>query len=196
MDRLDDASLDAWFKREVVVHEEALMRYFYRSWPNVDDIPDLRQETYVRIYESARTQIPNAARPFLFAVARRLMADRIRRQRIVAIDSVGDLETLNVLVDEVSPERAAAGHQELRQLAEALDELPPKCREVLWLRRIDDLSQKEVAGRLGLSEKSVEKHVMKGMKRLIDAIFGLKPTDPKQVGGCEKRQEHGKQQKD
>jgi len=69
---------------------------------------------------------------------------------------VGDFAALNVLVDVVSPEARAGAHQELRQLARALDDLPKKCREVVWLRRIDDMSQKEVAKRLGLSEKTVE----------------------------------------
>ena len=192
---MDDA-LDSWFKREVVVHEEALTRYLRRSWANADDIHDIRQEAYVRIYESARNHIPTSARPFIFAIARRLMADRIRRQRIVAIDSVGDLDALNVLVDDVSPERNAAAHQELRQLAIALDGLPAKCREVVWLRRVDDLSQKEVAARLGLSEKSVEKHVMKGMKRLTDAIFGETELDDEQASSPNGGQEHGKQQTD
>lgn len=188
-----EEALDAWFKREVVAHEEALTRYLYRSWPNVHDIHDLRQETYVRLYEAAQRQIPRATRPFIFAVARRIMTDRIRRQRIVAIDSVGGVDALNVLVDEISPERDVAGHQDLRLLAEALDDLPPRCREVIWLRRVDDLSQKEVAARLGLSEKTVEKHVMKGMKRLIDALFGVVPTDRLQVPGPEIGNEHGQQ---
>ena len=169
---MGEDALDAWFKREVVIHDNALSGYLRRCWPNPDDIHDLRQETYARVYESARNHIPRAARPFVFAVARRLMVDRIRHQRVVAIDSVGDLDALNVLVNDVSPERDVVAHEELRLLAEALDALPPKCREVVWLRRVDDLSQREVAQRLGLSEKTVEKHVMKGMKRLAEAIFG------------------------
>ena len=59
--------LDAWFKREVVVHEEALTRYLRRCWPNADDIHDLRQETYVRIYEAARERIPQSARPLILS---------------------------------------------------------------------------------------------------------------------------------
>lgn len=177
-----DEALDTWFKHEVVIHDAALTRYLRRHWPNLDDVHDLRQETYVRIYESAQVRIPPAPRPFIFKIARRLMIDRFRKQRIVAIDSMGDLDALNVLVvDEISPERDVAAHQELRQLAEALDNLPPKCREVVWMRRIDDLSQKEVAARLGLSEKTVEKHVMKGMKRLIDAVFGETDTEDRQM---------------
>jgi RNA polymerase sigma factor (sigma-70 family) len=185
--------LDTWFKLEVLPHEEALMRYLRRCWPNRDDIHDLRQETYVRIYESAQSSIPVSARPFIFAIAKNLMADRIRKQRIVAIDSVGDLETLDVLVDELTPERRTSAHEELRQLAHAVDELPAKCRAVLWMRRIDALSQKEVAARLGVSERTVEKHVMTGIKRLTDAVFGArKSRTPTESEGSV----HGKQHRD
>jgi len=164
--------LDTWFKCEVIVHDEALTRYLRRHWPYPDDIYDLRQETYVRMYESARTHIPAASRPFLFKIAQRLMADRIRKRRIVAIDSMVDLETSRVAVDDLSPERETAAHQELRRLADALDRLPPKCREVVWMCRIDNMSRKEAAAHLGVSGKTIEKHLMKGMKRLIEAVFG------------------------
>src|SRR5262245_23644240 len=112
-----DEALDSWFKREVVVHDEALTRYLRRHCLHTDDIHDLRQEAYVRIYESARARIPTAARPFIFKIAQRLIADQIRRKRIVAIDAMGDLDVSSVVVDDLSPEREAAAHQELRQLA-------------------------------------------------------------------------------
>jgi len=191
-----DEALDRWFKREVMIHDEALTRYLRRSWPHPEDIPDLRQEAYIRLLESAHNHIPDVVRPFLFAIARRLMADRIRKQRIVAIDSTGDLDALNVLVDNLSPERDTAGHQELRRLAEALDSLPAKCREVLWLRRIDNLSQKEVAARLGLSEKTVEGHVTKGMRRLTDSILGEVESTDQQATTHEEGRGHGKQHRD
>jgi len=164
--------LDAWFKREILAHEEALVRYLARSWHNRQDILDLRQDTYVRVFEAAAKCRPQAPKSFLFATARHLMTDRIRRRRIVAIDAVGDLEALNVPMEEGwSPEARTAAYEELRRLAQALDTLPPKCREVVWLRRVDDLPQKEVASRLGIAQKTVEKHVMKGMKLLADAFL-------------------------
>jgi RNA polymerase sigma-70 factor (ECF subfamily) len=192
----DDDLLDAWFKREVVVHEGALTRYLRRSWPNPDDIHDLRQEIYVRAYESARKQLPAAARPFIFAIARHLMTDRIRRQRIVPIDSVGDVDALNVLVDDLSPEHRTAAHQELRKLAQALDSLSVQCRTVVWMRRVDDLPQKEVAARLGLSQKTVEKHVMNAMKRLTDAVFGGRAAGDAQTRGAGEDSENERQQRD
>ena len=43
-------ALDAWFVGEILVHEAALTRYLLRSWPQRDDVHDLRQETYTRVY--------------------------------------------------------------------------------------------------------------------------------------------------
>jgi len=164
-------SLDTWFKREILAHEQALVRYLARMWPNRQEIYDLRQDIYVRVYEAAAKSRPMWAKSFLFTTARHLMTDRMRRKRIVAIDAVGDLDALNVMVEDISPEQRTSAHQELRRLAEAIDLLPPKCREAVWLRRVDDLPQKEVAARLGITEKVVEKHVMKGMKLLAAALF-------------------------
>jgi RNA polymerase sigma factor (sigma-70 family) len=176
-----DESLDTWFKREILAHEEALVRYLGRTWRYRQEIPDLRQEIYIRIYEAAKKSRPLQPKSFLFTTARHLMTDHIRRRRIVVIDTVGDLDALNVPgMDENVPEQRASAHQELRRLADALDQLPPKCREVIWMRRVQDLPQKEVAIRLNVTQKTVEKHVMKGMKLLTAALFPVaaRPSVP------------------
>ena len=182
-----DEPLDAWFKREVLGHEAALVRFLLRMWPNRHEVPDLRQDTYVRVYEAAARSRPQSPKSFLFATARNLMADHIRRRRIVAIDAVGDMDALNVLIDTISAEHRASAQQELRRLAEAIDRLPPKCREAVWMRRVDDLPQKEVAARLGISQKTVEKHVMKAMKLLANALAESVPELREPDGSADDR---------
>lgn len=167
-----EETLDAWFKREILVHEAALVRFLNR-WPNRDEMHDLRQEVYIRVYEAAAKARPTTSpKTFLFQTARHLLIDRVRRSRIVSIEGVADLDVLNVLVDDVSPEQRVHARQELNLLARAFARLSPKCREVIWMRRVDQLSQKEVASRLGITESSVEKHVIKGTRLLADAVFG------------------------
>ena len=175
-----DEPLDTWFKREILAHEASLVRYLFRTWPHRQEVFDLRQDVYVRVYEAAAKARPQAPKAFLFATARHLMTDRIRRKRIVSIDSVGDLDALNVMVEDISPEQHISGYEELRRLAEAIDRLPPRCREVVWLRRVDELAQKEVAVRLGITQKVVEKHVMKGMKLLAAALFRTESGQPEE----------------
>jgi RNA polymerase sigma-70 factor (ECF subfamily) len=167
-----ESMLDEWFVAEVLVHEAALTRFLSRRWHESADIPDLRQETYIRVYEAARSSRPQHPRAFLFTTARNLMADRIRRSRIVPIEAIADLEQLNVLSEEATPEQHETSRQEVQRLAQALERLPPRCRDVIWLRRVKGLSQKEVAATLGIAEGTVEKQVSKAVRLLADMLCG------------------------
>ncbi|MCL1634392.1 sigma-70 family RNA polymerase sigma factor [Luteimonas sp. SX5] len=192
-------SLDAWFAREILVHEDSLVLYLRRCWPQRDDIHDLRQEVYVRIYEAAGKARPAMPKSFLFATARHLMTDRLRRGRVVSIETVGDFESMNVLIDEISPERRLGARQVLRQLAEAFDRLPDRCREVVWLRRVEELPQKEVAARLGITEKTVEKHVAKGVRMIAEHFYGgdsARAGRSRQAADAERETDHEQQQAD
>lgn len=163
--------LNAWFKREILAHEGALLRYLMRVWPRKHEVPDLRQETYARVYQAATSSRPTSPRAFLFTTAHHLMADRIRHERVVSIEAVGDIELLNVSSDELSAEDWVSTREELKRLATALDRLPPRCREVVWLRRVEGLSQKEAAEALGVSVKAIEQHMSKGARLLAEYMF-------------------------
>jgi RNA polymerase sigma factor (sigma-70 family) len=186
--------LDHWFATEILVHEAALMRYLRRVWSNAADVSELRQEIYVRVYEGAAKSRPGSPKSFLFTTARNLMVDRVRRERIVSIDYTQDLDALNVLVDEISPEQRLSARQELRRLGEAFDQLPDIVREVIWLRRVEGLSQREAAQRLGIQEGTLESHLCRGLRTLANAVFGNSPEHVARGGAREsdKGTEHGK----
>lgn len=174
------AALDSWFAEEILPHEAALMRFLRRVWPNRGEAADLRQEIYVRVYESAAKGFPQSPKAFLFATARNLLADRVRRERVVSIDYTQDLDSLNVLVDEISSERQMSARQELRRLAEALDALSDDCRNVIWLRRVEGLSQREAAERLGMLEGTLESHLCRGIRALMKALLDNGAMEPAQ----------------
>jgi RNA polymerase sigma factor (sigma-70 family) len=161
---------DAWFIREVLPLEAALMQFLRRNWRNGSDVADLRQEVYVRVYEAARRQIPGSARPFVFTTARNLLINLVRRERIVPIEAIGELDTLRVASDEAGPDRTVMAREELRRLQSALDQLPPRCREAIVLRQVEGLSQREIASRMDISEKTVERHLSIGVRALADML--------------------------
>lgn len=163
--------LDDWFVREVLPLEAALARFLRRHRQPTDDVADLLQEVYVRIYESASRRRPDLVQPFVFAAARNLLIDQARRAQIVSIEAYADLETLDVNSDDLTPERHASGMQELRLLQSALEQLPLRCGEVVRMRKIDGMSQREVAQHLGITEDTVEKQIAKGMRALADALL-------------------------
>jgi RNA polymerase sigma factor (sigma-70 family) len=165
-----EEGLDRWFKEEVLAHEPALRRYILRTWRRPDDLHDLVQEAYARVYQAAQVSRPRSAKAFLFTTTYHLIADRLRRERVVSIEAVADLESLNVSVDEISEERRVSARQELKILSEALDRLPARCREVLWLRRVEALPIKVVAARLGIEVVTVDKHLMRARRLLTEYL--------------------------
>jgi RNA polymerase sigma-70 factor (ECF subfamily) len=165
-----DQDLDDWFVGEILPLEPALMRFLRRNWPDSAETADLRQETYIRVYEAARRKRPSPVRPFVFFVARNLIIDRLRHRNVVPIETLADADWLNMSDHEPAPEQRVAARQELQLMQDALNELPPRCREVVILRRVYGYSQREVAEKMGIKEETVESQMAKAMRVLTDAV--------------------------
>jgi RNA polymerase sigma-70 factor (ECF subfamily) len=169
---IDDPTLQAWFFREVFPLEAALTRFIRRNWRNESEVVDLRQEIYARIYASARQQLPLQAKAFLFTTARNHLINSATRARIVSFEHVTDLEALPIAIDEMTPDRTLLAREALRRVQAGLDRLPPRCRQVVVLRRIEGLTTREVASRLGVSIDTVEQQMVHGMRALVDFMMG------------------------
>lgn len=164
--------LRAWFVREVVPLEPELMKYLQHNWRNRSDIVDLRQEVYARVFDAARTQIPEKTRQFVFTTARNLLINRVLHEQVVPIEAVADLEALDIAKDTPDPERSVIAREELRRLQVALDALPPRCREAIVLRKIENMSIREIVQRMGVSENTVKMHLSNGVRALTEALYG------------------------
>ena len=97
--------VDDWFVGQVLPLEAALERFLRRRRLAGDEVSDLRQEVYARVYDAARRALPLSVKAFVFATAHNLLRDRARRARIVSIEAVADLDTLNLAADEYSTSR-------------------------------------------------------------------------------------------
>ncbi|WP_377705223.1 RNA polymerase sigma factor [Pseudoduganella sp. UC29_71] len=165
-----DDELSAWFVEQVLPLEGVLERYLRRNWRDAGEIADLRQEVYARVYDGCAQRRPESAQAFVLSTARNLLIDRARRAQIVSIETFADMDTLAPTIDELSPERHLSARSELRLLQLALNLLPARCREVVELRKIEGLSQREVASRMGITEDTVERQVSKGVRALALAL--------------------------
>jgi RNA polymerase sigma factor (sigma-70 family) len=160
-----------WLMRAVLPHEPAL-RAWLRHRRVVDlDIDDIVQETYATLVSMASVEAIRDIRSYTFQTAFSILAMHVRHARVVSIHSTAEIDQLAVAAPDPSPERQVEDRDELRQLAQALASMPAKCREVFILRRVDGLSQRQAAERLGLSEKTLEKHMARGIRHLMD-VFG------------------------
>jgi RNA polymerase sigma factor (sigma-70 family) len=99
------------------------------------------------------------------AAARCRALDSVRRERSYPIDQISDLPALSVIDNRSAVVESVSRNEGIRLLADAIDALPNRCREIFILRRLKCIPQKDVAARLGLSERTVEVQVLRGLRR-------------------------------
>lgn len=160
---MPDSKSARWFAEEVQPHEPVLRSYLRGSFPAVRDFDDIVQESYLRIWKTRATQPIASAKAFLFTVARRLALDHLRSQRRSPLIGGTDLSHLFVVDDSPDAGARAATQDEIDLLVEAVETLPTRCREIFVLRRIQGVSQKDIAARLGLSEQTVQVQAARGL---------------------------------
>ncbi len=163
--RLPALGLSKWFADEVHPHEARLKSYLRGSFPSVRDVDDVVQESYLRVWRRQLLRPLACARSFLYHVARNLAIDALRRNTLSPIEQVSDLAGLNVLDGKPNAADVACTLDELNLLSEAIESLPPRCREVVVLNKLRGLPPLEIALKLGISEGTVHVHGAKGVRR-------------------------------
>lgn len=166
--RADLRSRAAWLGRHVIPHEPALRNWLRRRVAQPGDVDDVVQEVYARLAALPSVDHIETPKTYAFQVASSVILNRARRSKVVSIELIGGFEGFDVAADEPSPETIAVDRDQLRQLARTLAQLPARVAEVFRLRRVEGLSQRDVAVRLGIAESTVEKHMARGVLLMAD----------------------------
>ena len=159
----------AWLAKEIIPHEPDLRRWL-RGRISASTIDDVVQESYAILAALHTVEHILTPRTYLFSVAKSVMLKAVRNAPVVEMDRFAEAESLQVPCDLPDPETIVADRQELGRLASLIEELPPKCRRVFVLRKVQGQPQREVANVMGISENTVEKHMAKAMHLLGSAI--------------------------
>jgi RNA polymerase sigma-70 factor (ECF subfamily) len=148
------------------------------------EVDDVIQEMYARIVSQPSLEAIKYPRQYAFQTATAIVIDHLRRSRVISINAAGSLDQLEISAPEASPEQQLEFREEIAAVAQLLALLPERTREVLIMRRVEGLSQQETADKLGISVKTVEKHMAQGVAALM-ALFGRggksspQPSTPK-----------------
>ncbi len=162
-----------WFLNQIFRHRTALHRYLGKFTSGAEDIEDLVQETYVRVYALPDYHAVGSPKALLFRIAHNLAVERARRQKNQLTDSVADLEPLSVYSTEAPADEQIDARSRFESFCAAVDRLPPLCRRVFVLRKVYKLSHAEISEVLGVSHSTIEKHVAKGLIRCRDYLREL-----------------------
>ncbi|GAA0532782.1 RNA polymerase sigma-70 factor (ECF subfamily) [Rhizomicrobium palustre] len=163
----------AWIEENLLPHEPRIRAWLSRYRIAELDIDDVIQEMYAKF--GAMEDVSAIRTPLHYAktVAHSIVMNHIRRPRIVSVTANGDLDALGTPSAAADPEEAIVLRQEVQAVAQVLAELPERTREVLWLRRVEGLTEQETAQRLAISDRTVERHLARAILHLM-ARFGRK----------------------
>jgi len=169
---VEDTRLQRWFCEEVLPLEASLTRYLHRNWRAENDVIDLRQDIYESALNGARRGLPENTTAYLFTIARNLLINRAKRARIISFEHIAGLEVMDAQPDIDAADRHLAARDSLRRVQAGMDRLPPRCREVVRLRKVEGLSTREAADRMGVSIDTIERQLVLGVRAMADAMLG------------------------
>lgn len=151
---------------------DRLRAYLGKMLKSEADAEDVAQEAFLRLHRHGDLGAYDKPSAVLFRTAYRLALNKLRSRRSSAVDRAAPL------LDEValppspvpSAEAAMIAAEQERAYAKALDALPARCRQVIELRTVQELSYKQMSDSLGISISTLEKHLVRGKRVCAEAL--------------------------
>lgn len=165
MDALTEPNLIASFLR----HQKELQQFLTYKVDCAETAADLIQETYLRIARQTTDADIANPRAFLFRVADNLALDHLRgKARQNKRD--GGQPSDEIACRQPQPDKVLMGQQQMELFEKLIYGLPPQCRTVFLLCRVEGKSYAEIAGELSISARTVESHMHKALKLLKERV--------------------------
>lgn len=154
---------------------------FLEYWPKLiswlyplvhcrDTAAELTQEAYVRLLSFSDQHTIRHPRAFLYQTAKNLALDHLRKDKVQALHVTDFDEAAQVPADQPSAERVLLDRERVDQFLAAMETMPPRSREVFVLHRVHELSYRQIAERLNISESAVEKNIMRALTHCRHAL--------------------------
>ncbi len=155
-------------------YRDVLQRHIYRLLRNKDDAQELMQETFIRAMQQDHLEQQQATtKAYLFKIATNLVIDKARknaRQQRDKHQSCDDVEVVSTLP---SPNRQVESQQIMQQLKLVLNELTPRCRQIFILHRFKEMSYSEIAEKMDITTRTVDRQMSIAMTLCRERLRGL-----------------------
>lgn len=155
-----------------VQHNHWLVAWLQRKLGNRSDAADLAQDTFTRIWASAKTDTIaeiREPRAYLTTVAKRLLVNHLERRSL----EQAYLISLHLLPEAqvMSVEARAILLETLQELDALLDALPPKVRMAFLMSQLEGMSYEDIAAQMQLSVRTVTRYMAQGFRQCLQVML-------------------------
>lgn len=140
-------------------YHDSLIQFLRQRLRVPEDAFDVAQEAYIRLMQYQDSRQIRSPSSMLFRIAINVANDFGRAELARSAPSQCGVDGLDIPSEEPSAEREITARQDLALLYEAIEQLPPKCRQVFLLSRVRQMTYGQIARHCGISKKMVEKHI-------------------------------------
>jgi RNA polymerase sigma-70 factor (ECF subfamily) len=167
--------VERWFGVNLSPYERDFLGLARRLTGDIDSARDLVHDAYARILSGGTWVTLTHPRAYVMRAVYNLGLNKLRNARVVPMQQYAKTETVSYA--DLSPDQfqVLSGRQEIDLLMSAISQLPPQCRKVVIMRRINEMRPRDIAQKLGISLSTVEKHLARGMVLLADYLDASRP---------------------
>lgn len=165
--KLRDICKEDIFHSVFLTYSQGLFRFLYYKVGDEEKAKDLVQDTFTRLWQNCKKVIYEKVKSYLYTIANNIFLDQVKHEKIV----LKHKEQASVQQNNETPEYKLEEKEFKEKLEKALSNLSEKQRVVLLLNRIDKLTYKEIAEKLDISVKAVEKRMHNALASLNKEIF-------------------------
>lgn len=159
-----------WFVENLYPYEPFLRSWLNKRFPELNDIDDIIQDAYLKVYLAHRKRPIQRPKSYLFATARNLSINALRSAKVRCENVLVKCELDDVKDNGMELFDIVQRENDLELLTRAIQHLPDKCRRIFTLRKVYGLSQKEIAEQLGLSVHTVYTQVAIGLQKCSEYV--------------------------
>lgn len=152
-----------------------------------EEVDDIVQETWLKSYEAELKQEIQFEKTYMLKTARNLAINHISRAAEKSNFSIDELDEQDAIFEGMQLERHVESKERFLHFCRATDTLSPEVKRVFLLKKVYELSQREIADYLGISESTVEKHVAKGLHLCANYLQSLQSDNQSKTNNASQK---------
>lgn len=151
-------------------YHTSLIKFLRNRLRVPEDAYDVAQEAYIRMMKYEGSKNIRSAPSMLFRIAANVAHDLGRANQSRRVKDHMPIDDLDIVSEQPSVERILCGEQKFEMVCDAIEHLPPKCRQVFVLSRIAGMTYPQIAAHCGISIKTVEKHISHALSICLQKV--------------------------